>query len=64
MKTLKDPFLRGLSAWFRLYPYPTGPKVPFRRYSTFKIAIHDPRVPADLRSGGVELQPGFEYTVR
>ena len=28
----------------------------------FKVAIHDPAMPADLRSGGIEIEPGYLST--
>ena len=31
--------------------------------SSFQVSIHDPLTPADLRSEGVEVEPGYVSTI-
>eukprot|EP00095_Tigriopus_kingsejongensis_P009175 maker-scaffold145_size311916-snap-gene-1.10 protein:Tk09175 transcript:maker-scaffold145_size311916-snap-gene-1.10-mRNA-1 annotation:"GE16304" len=55
----------GLSMTLQLNDYlATAEKVlkQGRVFPVFKVAIHDPNTPADLRSGGIEIEPGYLST--
>ncbi|TRY68635.1 hypothetical protein TCAL_08884 [Tigriopus californicus] len=52
----------GLKLSLRLSDYQgstDGQRGTSRRINSFKIAVHDPSTPANFRSGGVEIKPGY-----
>ncbi len=53
----------GLSAIFQLNKYDQEVFNKFAEATpAIRVAIHDPHKPADLRTGGVEIRPGYEST--